>query len=166
MPSDRGAAVPAYVGVGSNLSDPRSQVTRAIDAIDRIESTRITRISSLYGSAPYGGIDQPDFVNAVVELSTCLDARLLLAELQNIEDAQGRVRAERWGPRIIDLDLLVYGGESVNDPDLTVPHPGIADRNFVLLPLQEIAPDLQVPGLGRVADLAVDEIEPRIIRLA
>lgn len=166
MPNDRGAATPAFVGVGSNLSGPRSQVLQAIDALGRIERTRIARVSSLYSSAPFGVAGQPDFINAVVELSTNLDARSLFGELRDIEDAQGRVRAERWGPRIIDLDLLVFGNQIVNDSDLTVPHPGIGDRNFVLLPLREIAPDLEIPGLGPVADLPVDESEPRITRLA
>ena len=122
--------------------------------------------SSLYRSMPFGGIEQPDFVNAVAALLTTRPPGDLLAELQEIERRQGRERdGTRWGPRVLDLDLLVYSGVSVDEPGLTVPHPGIAERNFVLLPLGEIAPDLVIPGLGRVADLPVDKDEPRISRI-
>jgi 2-amino-4-hydroxy-6-hydroxymethyldihydropteridine diphosphokinase len=165
MPVDSGAGTPAFIGIGSNLSSPRTQVAKAIDSLSAIHGTRLAGLSSLYRSAPFRGMTQPDFINAVAELSTDLDARSLFRELQQIEDSQGRIRAERWGPRVIDLDLLVYGTAIIRDADLTVPHPGIADRNFVLLPLQEIAPDLEIPGLGPVADLAVDTSEPRITRL-
>jgi 2-amino-4-hydroxy-6-hydroxymethyldihydropteridine diphosphokinase len=111
--------------------------------------------SRLYRSRPFGKADQPDFVNAAAGLLTQLDAMVLFRSLQAIEVAMGRPeRHERWGPRIIDLDLLAYARERRSDPALTLPHPGIVERNFVLYPLAEIAPDLDVPGLGRVANLA------------
>ena len=125
----------------------------------------MTARSSLYRSAPFGPVDQPDFVNAVAQLRTELDVTQLFRQLQSIEKQRGRRRGERWGPRIIDLDLLVFDDEVLDSPALTVPHPGIAERNFVLLPLQEIAPDLIIPGLGRVADIAVNRDEPRISRV-
>jgi 2-amino-4-hydroxy-6-hydroxymethyldihydropteridine diphosphokinase len=105
-------------------------------------------------------------MNAVSEVETAVPAEILLACLKEIERAQGRdQRAERWGPRIIDLDLLVYGAEAIDLPELQVPHPGIGERNFVLLPLREIAPRLVIPGLGPLADIAVDEQSPRISRI-
>lgn len=165
MRNSAAVGIPAFIGIGSNLSDPRAQVLKAIDALSSINGARTIRVSSLYQSAPFGSVDQPDFINAVAELACELDVRSLFRELQSIEAAHGRVRAERWGPRVIDLDLLVFGAAVVNDEDLIVPHPGIADRNFVLLPLQEIAPDLEIPGFGPIADLAVDESAPRIFRL-
>jgi 2-amino-4-hydroxy-6-hydroxymethyldihydropteridine diphosphokinase len=166
---------PAYVGVGSNIDDPRAQVLRAIEklrALDAIASpprpsksvnqpaapeaaaTRVVLISPLYGSKAFGSVPQPDFVNGVVGLLTQLDAPALLKELRSIESALGRPeKHEKWGPRVIDLDLLVYARERRTDPTLTLPHPGIVERNFVLYPLADIAPDLDVPGLGRVAEL-------------
>ena len=156
---------PAYVGIGSNLADPRQQVEQAIAALQTIPQTSLVARSSLYRSAPFGPVAQPDFMNAVAALTTGLDVADLLRRLQAIEDQQGRVRGERWGPRVIDLDLLVFADAIIATEDLTVPHPGIAGRNFVLLPLQEIAPDLIIPGLGRVADIAVNRDEPRISRV-
>jgi 2-amino-4-hydroxy-6-hydroxymethyldihydropteridine diphosphokinase len=113
-----------------------------------------------------GSIPQPDFLNAVAAILTQLAPRDLLLELQQIEHAAGRRRdGVRWGPRVLDLDLLVYSNETIRLPDLIVPHPGIRVRNFVLLPLAELAPDLEVPGIGRIASLAVDTEEPRITRI-
>lgn len=115
-----------------------------------------------------GPADQPDFVNAVVAMLTTRSARELLSGLQSIETTHGRVRSgERWGPRTLDLDILVYGGQVINEPDLTVPHPGMANRNFVLLPLEELAPDLCVPGLGCVSSLAdrVADAGPALVKL-
>lgn len=157
---------PAYVGVGSNLSGPAGQVETALDELESLPETRLVARSHLYRSAPFGGIEQPDFVNAVAALLTKLDARELLVELKRIEAARGRDADERrWGPRIIDLDLLVYSTLVVEEPGLTLPHPGIAERNFVLLPLGEVAPDLVIPTLGRVAAISVNEQEPRIERI-
>lgn len=162
MSPDQGAPTPAYVGVGSNLNGPEEQVERAIDALSRIPGSELDARSSLYQSAPFGPVDQHDFVNAVVRLVTKLDAPTLLHQLQQIENSQGRIRGEHWGPRVIDLDLLVFGNMIVDLDDLKVPHPGIAERNFVLLPLREIAPDLVIPGLGPVAGITVDEQSPLI----
>lgn len=157
-----GAPTPAFVGVGSNLGGPEQQVESAIDSLARIPGSDLVARSSLYESAPFGPVDQPDFVNAVVMLVTTLDAPTLFHHLQQIESAQGRMRGEHWGPRVIDLDLLVFGDAIIDLDDLNVPHPGIAERNFVLLPLREIAHDLVIPGLGKVADIAANHDEPRI----
>ncbi len=145
---------PAYVGVGSNLSDPQSQVLAAIAKLATLPLTRVVLISPRYASHPMGSVVQPEFVNAVVALLTQLGAPELLDALRGLERAFGRPeRREKWGPRIIDLDILVYGRERRSDPELTLPHPGIAGRNFVLYPLGDIAPDLDIPGLGRVSQL-------------
>ena len=146
---------PAYVGVGSNLEDPRAQVLGALSRLAQLPLTRVELTSPLYRSRPLGPIVQPDFVNAVAGLLTQLEAPALLAELRALEAALGRPAAhERWGPRVIDLDLLSYGRERRSAPALTLPHAGIPQRNFVLYPLADIAPDLDLPGLGRVAELA------------
>ena len=148
---------PAYVGIGSNLSDPVKQVRAAIAALAALPNTRLVLRSSLYGSRPMGPVPQPDFCNAVAGLLTELDARSLYTALRAIELQMGRERERervRWGPRVIDLDLLVYGEQHSADAELTLPHPALALRHFVLQPLCEIAPDLLVPGLGRVAALA------------
>lgn len=145
--------VRAYVGIGSNLGEPMEQVRRAVAAMRALPHTRVVKLSSLYRSLPLGGADQPDYINAVAVLDTRLDARRLLAALHDIEAAQGRDRsAGRWASRTLDLDLLVYGAERHAEADLTVPHPGIAEREFVLHPLNEVAPDLDIPGLGPVAE--------------
>ena len=145
---------PAYVGVGSNLSDPRRQVELAIEQLVTLPRTRRVLVSRLYGSRPLGPIAQPDFVNAVVGVLTQLSAQELLAQLRALESAFGRPAArERWGPRVLDLDLLAFARERGTGPSLTLPHPGIVERNFVLYPLSDIAPDLELPGLGRVTEL-------------
>lgn len=158
---------PAYVGLGSNLQGPARQLESSFELLDAIADTRLILRSSLYRSAPFGGIEQPDFVNAVAALLTRLSPMDLLLELKGIERARGREQGGvRWGPRVLDLDLLVYSGQRIDDPLLCVPHPGIAERNFVLLPLAEVAPDLTVPGLGRIASIAVNLSEPGISRIA
>ncbi len=159
---------PAYVGIGSNLDSPRDQIERATAALGEIEDTVLVRTSPLYRSAPLDGSDQPDYINAVSALLTHLNADDLLRFLQQIEKAQGRSRsAEKWAPRTLDLDLLVYSSASIDQKDLKVPHPGISERNFVLLPLLDIAPHLRIPGLGSVTVLAaaVDTSNPRIEKL-
>ena len=162
--SDEGAE--ALVGLGSNLDGPARQIETALGMLDAIPETRVVAASSLYRSAPLGGIEQPDFVNAAALLNTRLDARALLEQLQAIELSRGRERGEvHWGPRVLDLDLLAFGAQSIDEPGFTVPHPGIASRNFVLLPLREIAPDFEIPGLGRVRELPVNDREPRISRI-
>ena len=158
--------IPAYVGIGSNLEMPAKQVEGAFERLAEIPGTRLVSRSSLYRSSPLGGIEQPDFVNAVAGLLTTLSARELLSALLAIEKRNGRERDEtRWGPRVLDLDLLVYGAQVLDAAGITVPHPGIAERNFVLLPLGEIAPQLVIPALGRVAGIAVNIDEPSISRI-
>ncbi|HKD52834.1 MAG TPA: 2-amino-4-hydroxy-6-hydroxymethyldihydropteridine diphosphokinase [Steroidobacteraceae bacterium] len=145
---------PAYIGLGSNLDEPHTQVLTARERLGRLPRSRLVLASGLYRSRPFGPIAQPDFVNAVAGLLTQLDAATLLEELHDIETAMGRPpQHERWGPRVIDLDLLCFGRERHAAATLTLPHPGIVERNFVLYPLAEIAPDLDLPGLGRVAEL-------------
>jgi len=145
---------PAYIGVGSNLEDPRKQVLTACARLAEVPRTRVMLTSRLYVSRPLGPVPQPDFVNAVAGVLTQLAPVALLAQLRALESAMGRsAERVRWGPRIIDLDLLALGSERRSDPNLTLPHPGIVERNFVLYPLAEIAPDLELPGMGRVTDL-------------
>ena len=157
---------PAYVGLGSNLQGPAGQVQTAFELLAAMPATRLIARSSLYRSAPYGGVEQPEFVNAAAALLTQLSARRLLIELKQIESRRGRDGDEvRWGPRVIDLDLLVYSSETIADDGLVVPHPGITERNFVLLPLRELAPELVIPGIGRLASLPVNASEPRIEKI-
>jgi 2-amino-4-hydroxy-6-hydroxymethyldihydropteridine diphosphokinase len=157
---------PAYVGVGSNLADPRAQVTRAIDALAGIRDSRLVLGSPLYQTAPLGEVVQPPFVNAVAGLLTRLAPEDLLAELRRLERALGREPPrERWGPRLIDLDLLVHGRETRATQELTLPHPGIGERDFVLYPLADIAPHLEVPGLGTVASLRARVPNRGVVRL-
>lgn len=161
------SAAEVLVGLGSNLDGPARQIETAFGMLGAIEETTLVAKSSLYRSAPLGGIEQPDFVNAAALLTTKLAPRVFLGELQAIEQARGRERDDtHWGPRVLDLDLLAYDGLKLDEPGLSVPHPGIAARNFVLLPLQEIAPDFVIPGLGRVRDLPVNHREPRISKIA
>lgn len=147
--------IPAYVGLGSNLDDPALQVEQGFDALTAIPDTLLVASSQRYRSRPLGPQDQPDFVNAVAGLLTQLDADTLLFELKKLEVALGRAQPVlRWGPRRIDFDLLVYGTEVRTDAALTLPHPGVQVRNWVLYPLSEIAPSLLVPGVGRAGLLA------------
>jgi len=156
-----------FVGLGSNLDHPARQIEAAFEFLQGIPDSELLFRSSLYRSEPLGGIEQPDFVNAVAAMSTTLTAHAFLEELQAIERIRGREDSHiRWGPRLLDLDLLLYGDLTIDEPSLSVPHPGIAARNFVLLPLREIAPEFEIPGLGRVQDIAVNEDEPRISRIA
>ena len=164
--SEKSRWYPAYIGIGSNLQGPAKQIENATDLLANIPRTRLVSVSSKYRSAPFGGVEQPDFVNAVAAVLTRLAPLELLAALQDIEICQGRERHEtRWGPRVLDLDLLVYSDQEVDEPGLTIPHPGIGERNFVLLPLGEIAPELVIPGLGRVAGIPVNMEEPSVSRI-
>ncbi len=149
------AWVRAYIGLGGNLAEPETRIRRARRSIAALEGVRECGFSSLYRSQPIGPQDQPDFINAVMAVDTALPARDLLRALQAIETAEGRVRSgERWGPRTLDLDLLLYGAACIRTESLTVPHYAIAERPFVLYPLAEIAPpDLYVPGQGLLKDL-------------
>lgn len=136
----------AYIGLGSNLDDPQAQLAKAIAALRNLPESRLTALSRVYRSCPMGPADQPDYLNAVVMLDTRLEPEALLDALQAIEKEQRRVRGpQRWGPRTLDLDLLLYGAEVIDTDRLKVPHPGIAERNFVLYPLSDIAPELVLP---------------------
>jgi 2-amino-4-hydroxy-6-hydroxymethyldihydropteridine diphosphokinase len=143
----------AYVALGSNLDDPGAQVERGFAALAALPGTLLLARSRRYRTPPWGVVDQPDFVNAVARLETSLAPRALLDALLAIETRAGRVRGLRYGPRVLDLDLLLYGNCGLREAGLTVPHPRLHERAFVLLPLADLAPDLEVPGRGRVADL-------------
>ncbi len=146
--------VRAYVGLGSNLNDPNAQIRSALAALDAIPATCCVDYSSIYRSKPLAASTQPDYLNAVAAVDTRLTAAELLRELHLIEEQHGRVRgAERWGPRTLDLDLLLYGDVQLEGDTLTVPHPGLPERSFVLYPLHEIAPQLHIPGAGSLQTL-------------
>lgn len=158
--------VTAYVGLGANLDDPAAQVRAGMDALAELPVTRLLRCSALYRTAPVGLQAQPDFVNAVCALETALDPHTLLRALLDIERRHGRVRAgDRGGPRVLDLDLLLYGEITLATPEATVPHPRLHERAFVLVPLAEIAPDLVVPGRGAVRELLAACAGQRVERL-
>ena len=145
--------VTAYIGLGSNLNDPASQIETALSEIDQVPQTHVTRASSFYRSAPVGYRDQPDFVNAVAEVNTELAPRALLDRLLDIERAHGRVRTFPNAPRPLDLDVLLYGDRVIDEPGLSVPHSRLHERAFVVVPLAEIAPEALIPGRGRARDL-------------
>jgi 2-amino-4-hydroxy-6-hydroxymethyldihydropteridine diphosphokinase len=145
---------PAYVAIGSNLNHPQTRVLEAFERLATLPATRSLLRSRLYKTQPMGPQDQPYFVNAAAGLLTELTARELLERLLGIEQAMGRHRQERWGPRVIDLDLIWMLGEPIDEAGLTVPHPGVSTRNFVLYPLADIAPSLAIPGHGNVLELA------------
>jgi len=157
---------PAYVALGSNLERPVAQVRRAFAALAQLPRTRLVRPSGLYGSKPMGPVAQPDFVNAAAGLLTELEVEAFFEELRRLERVLGRTAPrERWGPRLIDLDLLLFDQVTRDSVELQLPHPGIVERNFVLYPLAEVAPDLNVPGQGRVAQLAARASSDGIWRL-
>lgn len=140
------AEATAFIAIGSNLGNPRRQVDRAIAALAKLPDSQLVAVSPWYRSAAIGPGEQPDYLNGVAELHTRLPARLLLAGLQSIEQAQGRQRNQRWAARTLDLDILLYGDQVVTEPDLTVPHPRLAERNFVLYPLADLVPTLVLPN--------------------
>ncbi len=159
--ADAGTANTAYIGIGSNLEQPVHQVLQARDALAALPNTRLLALSPLYRNPALGPGRQPDYVNAVAAIQTRLTAHELLDALQAVEAEQGRVRGSvQWAPRALDLDLLLYGDSEIGDECLTVPHPRLAQRAFVLKPLLDIAPNLDVPGLGPVTMLlsAVPEV--------
>lgn len=152
----------AFIGLGSNLGDSRQHVLDAIDALARLPATKVLARSRFYRTPPWGMLEQPSFVNAAVLIETPLEPHDLLDALLTIENAAGRVRGgERWGPRTLDLDLLYMSGVEMGDEQLTLPHPRMAERAFVLLPLNDIAPELFLPRLGTVGEMlaAVDSSE-------
>lgn len=144
----------AYIGLGANLGDRETTIRQALAALGSAPGVRVTRVSSLRETEPWGVAEQPTFLNGVAELETDLGPRGLLETLLGVERSLGRVRdGGRWGPRVIDLDLLVHGDEAIDEPGLEVPHPYLSQRRFVLEPLAELAPDLVVPRQGVVSEL-------------
>ena len=141
----------AYVGLGANLGQREETLRRAVELLREADGVDVLAVSRLRETAPVGVVDQPPFLNGAVAIETARPPRDLLDLLLEIERSLGRVRAERWGPRTIDLDLLVYGDEVVDEPGLRVPHPHLHERRFALEPLVELAPELEVPGHGRVS---------------
>ena len=146
--------VQVFVGIGSNLSEPIKQVNQAIKTFQSFSEIEDVRASSLYRTKPLGGMVQPDYINAVVAFTTKLAPFDLLKHLQGMENTQGRVRTgERWSARIIDLDILLYGSQNIAEESLTIPHLGLTERNFVLLPLAELDPDLKLPDNRKITEL-------------
>lgn len=148
--------VRAYIGLGSNLGDRLRNLQRAVDLLCGSNAVTVTRSSRVYETDPLGGPPQPDYLNAVIEVDTDLSARELLRTGMGVEIDLGRVRDERWGPRTIDVDLLTYGDERIEEPDLEVPHPRMHERGFVLVPLGELDADPPLPGGRRLAELRID----------
>lgn len=142
-----------YIGLGSNLGDSLLTLRSALSEIAIIDGVELLRVSSFYVSKPLAGMDQPDYLNAVAEIACTLAPRDLLMQLQQIEAAHGRERKAHWAARTLDLDILLFGDLVSKDERLTLPHPGIPERDFVLVPLHELEPSLQIPGLGQVDDL-------------
>lgn len=143
-----------FIGLGSNLDDPLSQLKKAIVHIKQLKNLNFVNTSDFYSSRPMGPQDQPDFINAVVEVTTELSAEQLLAELQKIENKQGRARSQHWGARTLDLDILLFGSEVINTEHLIVPHYGISERNFVLYPLNDLVDsNFKIPELGKISKL-------------
>ena len=162
--TDFGDLAVAYIGLGSNLGDSRAAIENALAALSGLESTLALRSSSLYRSESIGAVG-PDYLNAVAELRTRLDAVELLAALQQIEDAHARTRSYPNAPRTLDLDLLLYGDRVLATPKLTVPHPRLQERAFVLLPMLELAPDVVIPGRGRADALLPSVAAQRVDKL-
>ncbi len=158
--------VRAFVALGANLNNPQETVAAAIVSLRSLPQSQLLAASSLYRSAPVGLKNQPDFINAVVALDTTLTARALLDELFAIEARFGRRRDYRHAPRTLDLDLLLYGDAVSTDPQLTIPHPRMHERAFVLMPLVEIAPDCVIPYYGRAEDLLAQCHDQRLAKLA
>jgi len=147
-------AATCYLGLGTNLGDRRANLTKALQHLGQVPTVEIVKTSSIYETAPVGPQGQPDFLNQVVQAEVTCSARRLLELVQGIEQDMGRVRRWRWGERIIDIDILLYGDETIDEPDLQIPHPQMLARQFVLVPLAEIAPDLILPDGGRATDAA------------
>ncbi|XZG70817.1 2-amino-4-hydroxy-6-hydroxymethyldihydropteridine diphosphokinase [Chitinibacteraceae bacterium HSL-7] len=152
-----------YVALGANIGRPETQLQRALELLGLLPASQLVSCSSLYTSAPFGYADQPDFVNAVACLETTMEPHTLMESLFAIETLLGRTRTFKNAPRTLDLDLLYYDGQTIDDELLTIPHPRMHERAFVMVPLAEIAPDLQLPQ-GRVADLARKVSDPTLRR--
>ena len=154
----------AFIGLGSNLEDPCSQLRRAFDDLAGLPDTRLVAHSSLYRSAPLGFAEQPDFINAVAKIETALTPQALLQALLQIEHRHGRERTFRNAPRTLDLDVLLYGDMQLHEHGLTIPHPQMHLRAFVLKPLLEIAPDVPIPGMGQ-AKAALDRCDGQVLEV-
>ncbi|MBW1254818.1 2-amino-4-hydroxy-6-hydroxymethyldihydropteridine diphosphokinase [Pantoea allii] len=153
-----------YLALGSNLADPLHQIDAALSALDALPDTQRVATSAFYRTPPYGPPDQPDYLNAAVALDTALSAEALLDQTQRIEQEHGRVRkAERWGPRTLDIDIMLFGTASLNSDRLTVPHYDLLNRAFMLVPLLEIAPDLSLPD-GRSLKPILAQLDRSSIR--
>jgi len=155
----------AFVGIGSNLEDPRAQVLRALDELAELPGTRVTARSSLYRTAPIGHAAQPDFINAVAAVDTQLSPDALLRELQAIESRHRRKRSFPNAPRTLDLDLLLYGDARIDEPGLSVPHPRMHERAFVLQPLLEIAPQIEIPQRGAASRCLAASADQKVERI-
>lgn len=157
--------VQVFIALGANMAQPAKQVRRAIALVCLLPDTRLVRTSSFYATTPIGYLDQADFINAVIEISTSLSAMELLESLLAIESALGRERKIVNGPRTIDLDLLLYGNQRISKNELLIPHPRMHERAFVLTPLVEIAPDVTIPGHGLARDLLPTVADQSLKRL-
>ena len=146
-----------YLGLGSNMHDPPAQLEAAVAALRLLPSTHVRRVSHLYTSKAWGKTDQPDFLNMVVEIDTDLSPASLLHAIKQIEVTQGRTPGERWGPRPVDIDILLYDNQEINTPTLVIPHPRMWERAFVLRPLADLAPDLLSSGGTPITDLLRQE---------
>ena len=153
MSEPRAVFETVFIGLGSNLDYPERNIQRAVAELKQLADTRFVADSGLFHSKPMGPQDQPDYLNAVAQLETRLDALHLLNSLQHIENAMGRRRSQHWGPRIIDLDILMYGEHIIDQPLLQVPQPGFETREFVLYPLQRLNPAMLIPGRGKLSTL-------------
>ncbi len=151
----------AFIGLGSNLGERETTVREALEQISQLTDTTLVRVSSLYDSEAMGPEEQPDFVNAVAQVETGLSARQLLWNLLLIEKRLGRARSQKWGPRTIDLDLLLFGDQVIDDDDLSVPHPEITRRSFVLAPLAELEPGLIHPLTGQSVTVHLSQLHTR-----
>lgn len=155
----------AFIALGANLGDPVTTIQAAFSALSRLPNTRLIAVSSLYRTAPVGLLNQPDFINAVARIKTARSPRELLADILALEADFGRQRSIKNAPRTLDLDLLLHGENCIHETNLTLPHPRMHQRAFVLIPLHEVAPELSIPGLGKIADLLIgcqDQVVERL----
>jgi len=155
--------VDVYIGLGSNQQQPLQQLAKARDALQKLAGSSLVSISPVYRTKPMGPAGQDDYLNAVVMFETALTPTELLSHLQAIENSQGRVREERWGSRTLDLDILLYGLQQINFPDLIIPHAGMSERAFVLYPLYDLNPELVIPGQGKLSELLQGELVGELI---
>jgi 2-amino-4-hydroxy-6-hydroxymethyldihydropteridine diphosphokinase len=146
----------AFVGIGSNLGDREGNLRQAVELLSAEDGIDVVTVSEIRETDPVGPVDQGPFLNGAVRIETDLDPRELLERLLAVEERLGRVRRERWGPRTIDLDLLLYGDDVVDEPGLTVPHPRLHERRFALEPLSDLAPSLEIPGKGPISALLAE----------